>query len=191
MELVLVGDLKQWGYCARIVYFRYTMGGAGRATYKMEEGKAAQEMIEGLEVRRGLAEYGVEWGRRRFGVWLKDEKLGLTGKLDLLLKGDGKGAPVEFKLTSGELGENHRLQLAGYALLVEAALGLRVEKGFLYRIPDGRVFGVDITEELREKAVRAVGAIREMAEREWCPEPTAVRQRCVECEYANYCGDVW
>ena len=83
------------------------------------------------------------------------------------------------------------MQLAGYALLVEAALGLRVEKGFLYRIPDGRIFEVDITGELREKTVRAVGAIREMAEREWCPEATAVRQRCVECECANYCGDVW
>ena len=23
------------------------------------------------------------------------------------------------------------------------------------------------------------------------PEPTDVRKRCEECEYANYCGDVW
>ena len=191
MRTVLVTDLKQCAYCPRIVYYRWVMGGGGKATYKMEEGKAAQEMIEGLELRRTLREYGLEGARRRFGVWLEDEKLGLAGKLDLLLEGEGSGAAVDFKLTSGEPGENHRLQLAGYALLAEAALGLTVGCGFIYRIPDGRVFRIAMTEELRERARAALAAIRGMAEGEWCPEATAVRGRCVECEYANYCADVW
>ena len=190
-ELVLVTDLKQWAYCPRIVYYRCTMSGAARASYKMEEGKAAQEMIESLELRRTLREYGLEGARRQFGVWLKADEVGLTGKLDLLLEGEGVAGVVDFKLTSGEPAENHRLQLAGYALLVEAVLGLPVGECFFYRIPDGKVYRVVISEELRQKALRAVEAIREMAASQWCPEPTPVRGRCVECEYANYCGDVW
>ena len=191
MELLAVTELRQWTYCPRVVYFHQVTPGAGMSTYKMQEGLRAQEMIESLEMRRTLREYGLEGAEREFGVWLKDEGLGLTGKLDLLLRGAGVAAVVDFKLTSGEVGENHRMQLAGYAVLVEAALGLRVGVTFLFRIPDNRVFAVEVTEEMRARVREIVGAVRRMNEREEMPEATDVRGRCVECEYANYCGDVW
>jgi CRISPR-associated exonuclease Cas4 len=167
------------------------MPGAGVATYKMNEGLRAQEMIEGLEMRRTLREYGLDAARREFGVWLKDEGLGLTGKLDLLLRGEREAAVVEFKLTAGEVGENHRMQLAGYALLVEAVLGLRVPVAFVLRIPDNRVFEVPVTEEMRERVGEIVKAVAAMAKLEEMPEATDVRARCSECEYQNFCGDVW
>ncbi len=184
-------DLKQWAYCRRIVYYQYVMPGAGRPTFKMEEGKQAQEMVERLEMRRTLREYGLEGARRSFGVWLSDEGLGLTGKLDLLLEGDGFGSVVEFKLTSGDPGENHRLQLAGYAMLAGAVRGIRVERAFFYRIPDGKIFPVTVTDDMRQKVREAVRTMREMTENEWLPSPTPVRKRCEECEYQNYCGDIW
>lgn len=191
MNGVTVTDLKQWGYCPRIVYFRRVMPGVGKPTYKMAEGKNAQELIEKLEMRRGLREYGLEAARRRFGVWLSDEPLGLAGKIDLLLETERAAAVVDFKLTSGEPGENHYLQLAGYAMLVEAALGLPVEVGFVYRIPDGQVYKVPITETLRGRVAAALRGMTEVADRQVFPEATAVRGRCTECEYANYCSDVW
>jgi CRISPR-associated exonuclease Cas4 len=186
-----VVELRQWVYCRRVVYYHLTMPGAGRSTYKMQEGLRAQELIEGLEMRRTLREYGLADAVREFGVWMTDEGVGLSGKLDLLLRGQGSAAVVDFKLTSGEVGENHRMQLAGYAVLVEAALGLRVENGFVYRIPDNRVFAVPVTKDMRVEVHDAVRRIREMREREEMPEATAVRGRCAECEYMNYCGDVW
>ena len=76
-------------------------------------------------------------------------------------------------------------------MLVEAVMGLRVETTFLFRIPDNRVFPVRVTEELRARVVEVVGAIRLMRELEEMPAATEVRARCVECEYANFCGDVW
>jgi hypothetical protein len=36
-----------------------------------------------------------------------------------------------------------------------------------------------------------VAAIRNMRESQELPEATPVRARCLECEYANYCADVW
>ena len=191
LEPVLVTDLKQWVYCPRIVYYRRTLGGAGRPTFKMEEGKAAQEMVEPLELRRTLKPYGLEGARRRLGVWLRDEELGLAGKIDMVVEGERAAAVVDFKLTSEEPRENHRLQLGGYALLAERALGLPVEVSFFYRIPDGRLFVLAVDEALRERVLAAVEGIRAMTREQWCPEATAVRQRCVECEYANFCGDVW
>ena len=189
--LLRVTDLKQWVYCQRIVYYQHVMPGAGKPTYKMQEGLAAQELIERLEMRRTLREYGLEGASRSFGVWLTDEALGLSGKVDLLLEGFGAGSVVEFKLTSGDPGENHRLQLAGYAMLAEAVRGIRVERAFMYRIPDGKVFPVTVDGPTREKVREAVHAIREMVRDQWLPGPTPVRKRCEECEYQNYCGDIW
>lgn len=190
--MLRVTDLRQWAYCPRIVYYQHFFGaGAGKATFKMEAGRAAQDVVEDLELRRTLTRYGMEGARRLFGVWLQDEELGLAGKLDLLLEREGEGAVVEFKLTAGEVGENHRMQLVGYALLAEAVKGWRTGRGFVYRIPDGRVFAVEIDAELRARVRRAITEMTVMIEAEEQPGPTPVRGRCEECEYANYCGDVW
>ena len=43
--MLRVTDLKQWAYCPRIVYFQQRMPGVGKQTYKMGEGKAAQEVL--------------------------------------------------------------------------------------------------------------------------------------------------
>jgi CRISPR-associated exonuclease Cas4 len=191
VETVLVTDLKQWCYCPRIVYYRQTMGGPPRPTYKMQEGRAAQEMFEKLELRRSLKRYGLEEGRRRLGVWLHDDELGLAGKVDMLVEGREAAAVVDFKLTSDKLRNNHRLQLGGYALLVERALGLPVRIGFFYRIPDGALFAVAIDAALRKRVRAAVDSIRKLLRMQCCPEPTPYRKRCLECEYANFCGDIW
>lgn len=66
-----------------------------------------------------------------------------------------------------------------------------VGRAFLYRIPNDRIFEIDVGAEARGRVAEAVRAIREVEEREIFPEATRVRGRCVECEYANYCGDVW
>jgi CRISPR-associated exonuclease Cas4 len=169
--MLRVTDLKQWAYCPRIVYYQRRMPGVGKPTYKMGEGKAAQEMIERLEMRRTLREYGLEGAVRRFGVWLENRDLGLAGKLDLLLETASEGAIVEFKLTSGEVGRNHRLQIGGYALLVEAEMGKPVKLGFVYRIPDGRVFPVPVDESLQNDTRRAMEDMLEMLSNGELPRP--------------------
>lgn len=189
--LIPVTDLKQWVYCERVVYYHRTMPGIGQKTFKMKEALAAQELIETLEMRRGLQAYGFERARRRFGVWLSDEGLGLSAKTDLILEREDQVAIVDFKLTGGEPGQNHRMQLAGYAMLVEAAYKLPSPVAFLYRIPDNRVFAIEIGDALRGAVVAAVERIREMETEQCFPPPTPVRKRCAECEYANYCADIW
>ena len=165
--------------------------GRGQGDVQDEGGVAAQDLVEGLEMRRGVRTYGLEDAERLFGVWMSSAGLGLSGKTDLVLRGVDRVAVVDFKLTSGEVGENQRMQLAGYSLLAEEAFAMPVPVAFIYRIPDNRLFPVEITDELRGAVRRAVVAIREMAEQQICPPATEVRGRCAECEYANYCGDVW
>jgi CRISPR-associated exonuclease Cas4 len=190
-RLVTAGEVKNWFYCRRVVYYRRKMAEASQATFKMEEALRAQDLIERLETRRTLAAYGVEDYERRFGVWLNSPELGASGKLDLLLVGPSEAIPVDFKLTAGDPGENLRMQLALYAALVADRLRLPVSRGFLYRIPDDRLFEVALGSEMQARAVVAVAAVRTMEEDDMLPEPTPIRGRCTDCEYANFCGDIW
>jgi CRISPR-associated exonuclease Cas4 len=191
MDLIPVTDLKQWAYCERIVYYHRVMPAVGKTTFKMREALAAQDLVESLEMRRGLQQYGLEGAGRQFNIWLSDDGLGLSGKVDLVLEATGRVAVVDFKLTGGEVGENHRMQLAGYSMLAEVTYGVPARVAFLYRIPDNRVFATEITQELRAAVVRGIAEIRQMGEKQCCPPPTPVRKRCLECEYANYCADIW
>ena len=79
MSAVPVTDLKQWSYCPRVVYYHRVLPGAGQPTWKMREALEAQEMVERLETRRTLCQYGWEGATRQFGVPLADEKSGSQG----------------------------------------------------------------------------------------------------------------
>lgn len=186
-----VNDLKQYGYCPRIVYYQYVLPVDRVPTYKMTHGAAAQIDLEPLEKRRKLKAYGLERGERLFNVWLRSPRLGLSGRLDLLIHTETDYYPVDFKYTEEPPRHNHLLQLAGYALLVEDHFRIAVTTGFLYLIPKKDVAVLDLSPAVKGEANALLGVIHDMIRRESLPDPTPVRSRCQECEYQNYCADIW
>jgi CRISPR-associated exonuclease Cas4 len=186
-----VNDLKQFAYCPRIVFYQHVMPVDRKATFKMEHGKAVEARIAQLEQRRTLHRYGLGDGSRRFQLWLNSERLGLSGRLDLLIQTAREAVPVDFKDTNAPVQRNHHLQLCAYALLVEDALSVPVRRAFIYRVPQDDAVELAMTPELRARTLRDLDAIRTMIADERTPEATEVRARCEDCEYRNYCGDVF
>ncbi|MCS6303981.1 MAG: CRISPR-associated protein Cas4 [Nitrospira sp.] len=186
-----VNDLKQYEYCPRVVYYQYVMPVERKATFKMEHGRSAEDRLDELERRRGMRRYGLPDGRRHFHVWLTSDRLGLSGKLDLLIESSTGWYPVDFKETTGAVRSNHLFQLCGYAFLIEEAYGGSVSQGFIYLIPGDRAEPVALTDQLRIDTLNALEKIREMIRLQRVPEPTEVQARCTDCEYRNYCGDVF
>ena len=151
----------------------------------------AQDQFERLEVRRSLEKYGLYDAKREFAVTLSCPVVGLSGRIDLLVSNDKQAAIVDFKLTASEPGANLHLQLAAYGLMVEEARGLPVNTVFIYRIPDDRLFPIDLTIDLRKSVLDTIASIRALDNAAMFPEPTPVRGRCEECEFANFCADIW
>jgi CRISPR-associated exonuclease Cas4 len=162
-----------------------------KTTWKMDQGKIAEEEIDKLEKRRKLQEYRLAEGRRRFHVWLSSEALGLSGKLDLLIDSPAGLFPVDFKLTTGRPHKNHIAQLCAYALLLQDCYQREVTRGFVYLIPSNDAVVFDLTENRKAETEDMIAEIRRMIEKEQMPPPTPVRNRCTDCEYRNYCGDIF
>jgi CRISPR-associated exonuclease Cas4 len=188
---IRVNDIKQYAYCPRVVFYPYCMPVNKKATWKMEQGKVAEAEIDKLERRRKLREYRLADGERRFHVWLSSGRIGLSGKIDLLIDSPEGLFPVDFKLPTGRPHKNHVAQLCGYALLLEDCYDREVTKGFVYLIPTNDAVVFDLTPERKKETRGVISEIRQMIEGEQMPAPTPVRNRCTDCEYRNYCGDIF
>ena len=186
-----VNDLKQFQYCPRIVFYNTVMPVERKSTVKMERGKEEEFKLDALEKRRTLARYQLGSAERRFHVWIESSKLALSGKLDLLIVSPQGYFPVDFKYTRGRPHRNHVFQLAGYATLVEEEFQTQVEMGFIYLAPVQKIVAIRITPQLKERTLSVLTEIRNMIREGILPPPTEVRSRCTECEFRNYCGDVF
>lgn len=186
-----VNDLKQYEYCPRIVFYNTVMPVERKTTVKMERGRDEEFRLDALEKRRTLKRYDLAAGVRRFHVWLESKRLGLSGKLDLLIISSQGYFPVDFKYSRGRPHRNHLFQLAGYALLVEEAFQTHVETGFVYLLPIQEVVAVSLTEGLKQEALSRLTTMRTMIDEQFLPQATEVRSRCEDCEFRNYCGDVF
>ena len=183
-------DLKQWAYCPRVVYYAYFMPSIRPETYLMLEGRMAHEEEELREVRRSLRRYGLERAERYMRVELQDEVLGVSGRVDLVLRLTDEIIPVEYKLETTRFLRHHRVQLAIYALLLEANGWRPVRRGFLYSIRTKRAEEVKMTRRLYAEARAMVAEVREMIRTERMPGPPSSRGKCVNCEFRRFCNDV-
>ncbi len=189
----MVTDLKQWMYCRRILYYLICLPDVRPTTYLMEVGREQGQAEETRELRRALRRYGLESGRREFGVRLSSARLGLRGVVDMVIWLDDstppQALPVDFKF-SHTLAEHVRLQLTAYALLLEEASGRTSPRGFIYQIPLRRAVEVPFTPALRRKLEKELASMRALLQSEQMPPPAKKPAQCVVCEFRRFCNDV-
>lgn len=187
---IKVTDIKQYIYCPRIIYFLYVCPVVKKTTYKMEQGKEEHFTFDKLEKRRTLKRYNLEDGQRVFHAWLSSERLGLQGKLDLHIVSGKEYFPVEFKFTTRGPSLNHKYQIISYALLLEDNYNCTVRFGLLYLVPTKTIAPVEITPNARRFVHEITDKIRDIVRFEYMPERQRKTEKCRDCEYLRFCGDI-
>jgi len=183
-------DLKQFAYCARVVFYTYCQPLLRPETHKMRESHVAHAEEAHREARRSLRRYGLEEGRCAFDVPLRSEALGLTGRADLVVSTADEVVPVEYKNTLRKPGRHWALQVTAYGLMLEEMGWGRVRRGLLYAIPTRAVDEVSLTPRRLGQVRSLMGAMREMVEAERMPAAPSGRGRCAACEFRRFCNDV-
>lgn len=193
--LLDVTDLKQYTYCPRIPFYRYCLPRVRPLTYGMHAGILSHQEEQAREERRSLHAYGLTTGERVFEVVLRSEALGLVGRLDMAIRlaarddTPGEAIVVDYKLTQGAAGTHFQVQLAAYALLLEAAWQMPVRRAFLYHIPLRSAEEIAITPTLRRRVPQAIAAVQRAVREEQLPPPPTKKARCVTCEFRRFCND--
>ncbi|MGQ9910433.1 MAG: CRISPR-associated protein Cas4 [Candidatus Flexifilum sp.] len=185
-----VTDLKNYAHCPRFPYFERCWQDVRPRTYMMDAGQEAHLEEKARARRRTLWAYGLPEGERLFQVRVYSPTLNLVGIIDELVRTpDGIYFPVDYKL-SERITPGFELQIAAYALLIEAQFDTQVERGYVYLIGRRELHPVAIDQERRQAVIEAVTAIRAMAETEQMPPPIRERAKCRACEWRRFCNDV-
>jgi len=128
-ELITATDIKNYHFCPRIVYFTRVLGFRERTTELEEEGRKAHDEFHRKERRRLtlLGEKTVMVEQKWTALWLKSEKLGLEGVVDMVAKTPEGYVIVEYKniRTPQKITPDHLYQAAAYAMLVEEAFSIK------------------------------------------------------------------
>jgi CRISPR-associated exonuclease Cas4 len=185
-----VSDLRQWTYCPRVVWWTHVCPVGKVESFKMRQGLLKERRLQRLQKRRTLRAFGLKQGQVESNVTLFSESLGLTGRLDMLIRWGACRYPVEIKFTRGPARLNHRLQLAGYAMLLEERYGVAVPHGYVVRLPDDAVDRVLIDAPLRDLTWKTMAALRRTIQTEQMPPASPLLARCTDCEYLRFCGDI-
>lgn len=189
---ITISDIKQFVYCPRKIYYTYVEPVPWKETYKMEYGRKQHAELSKKEKRRTLRMYGLKEGKRYFGYNVHSEKYHFSGKIDILIDTFAQTGqryfPVECKDTDNEVHNSMKYQLAAYALAIEEQFHSPVDQGFIYIIPEDKVYAIEFTKEEREYVIKIISSIRNIIEHEYYPHPRS-RKRCLACEYVRYCND--
>jgi CRISPR-associated exonuclease Cas4 len=187
---IRVTDVKQFIYCPRILFYTYSMPLKRITTHKMGFGKEEHQRVSELEERRKLKIYGLDEGEREFHCHLFSPRLGLRGLLDMVIRTKDEIIPVEFKNSEKGPSLNHKYQLTAYALLLEDTYKCIIRRGFIHLIPLKKSLEIEVSPNMRKFTKEILYKIREMVIWQTLPKPTPYRERCVDCEFRKFCGDI-
>ncbi len=142
---------------------------------------------ENVDIPQGLLREGV-WVERALPLW--SERLGLTGRADVVEFVEGVPYPVEYKVSKRWPRELARkaaeVQLCAQALCLEEMFGQSVMEGALFSKSSQRRRVVQFTPELRAATLATISALRKLLQQERLPPPAA-DERCKHCSLLGVC----
>lgn len=178
-EPVLLSALNQYLYCDRRCALIHVEGVFTENAFTVE-GSLRHEAVDtpgyeaqpGARVVRGLAVYS--------------DRLGLSGKADIVEFHGAVPYPVEYKRGKRRQWDNDDVQLCAQGLCLEETFGIRVPRGAVFHWGSRRRREVTFTEELRRKTLETIAAVRELIASQRLP-PARLGPRCEGCSLRGVC----
>jgi CRISPR-associated exonuclease Cas4 len=168
-----VQDINQFVYCPRRLYYQTFLDTVGQ-NYELVDGRTSHEHAS----RRG------GWTNE---LYLRSERHGLHGKIDVVENDDGTVTPIERKRAeSGAYYESDELQLAAYCLLLEDNIPESVAVGYIYTESNDRRHTVRIRDWHREQVAEIVSIVDNMTVDD-IPPLTDNPSKCEACSARSYC----
>lgn len=181
-DLLQVRALADFVFCPRLFHLEYVIG-EDRDNWFTLDGKLAHRNVE------KHSEHCIEDGLRTTGLYLSSERLGLSGRVDVLEEKSGQCVPIEFKRGRKPAwgpSYSQRIQIAAYCLLLLEE-GKICSGGAVYYTESHARVDVPLDDELRKDVTRFVSDARRALRSDAIPEPLKHDRRCEGCSIAPIC----
>ncbi len=186
MTIIPISSLNHYQYCRRRCALIHIECIFVENEYTIE-GDQAHEHVDkaGFELRAG-------WLLLR-ALPLFSEKLGLTGKADLVeVQKQGKeiiaARPVDYKRGKKRKNKwyNDAIQLCAQALCLEEMFGLSVAAGLIFHVKSQSRSEIIFDNQLRKKTRETIEAVRDLFEKGIIPK-AELKPQCEGCSLHEVC----
>lgn len=176
---IIISALEHWSYCPRQCALIHVEQTFDENLYTLR-GRAVHKQVDEVE---SVFERGVRVER---ALPIRNRRLGLVGKADVVELHGEVPYPVEYKHGSRRQREHDDLQLCAQAMCLEDMTGQAVPRGAIFHYKSRRRREVIFTPTLRRQVEEAVTAIRSLLAEKKLPPPVNDR-RCEKCSLKEAC----
>jgi CRISPR-associated protein Cas1 len=184
-----VSYLNAYVYCPRRFYLEHVRGMFEDNIHTIE-GRSRHHVVDmrGKEARPAKKAEVIH----RRSVSFSSDRLGITGKLDLVEEKEGEGLyPVEYKKGKKPKDRdpwlNDQIQLCAQALLMQENGLPFPSKGYLYYISSRARVEVPMSEKLIKDTRQVIGECHELSRQETPPSLAENRNKCFGCSLNAIC----
>jgi len=189
-EVLPIRMLVEYAYCPRLFYLMHVEGRWGDNVYT-EDGRVVHRRVDEEDEPLSDAVEGDEEPKIARSVPLSSEKLGLTGKTDVLELEGNVATPVEYK--RGAVPNNperswepERVQVMAQTLLLREA-GYRVERAYLWFSKSRTRVEIPLTMDLESRTIALIDEARELLRTQSMPLPLDHAPKCEGCSLNGIC----
>lgn len=178
-EPLMLSALEHYAYCPRqcaLIHLEQTFD---ENIYTLR----GQVVHESVDIPSGHELHATRF-ERAMPLW--SEKLGLTGKADMVEFHGEIPYPVEYKSGKRRKGTSEKIQLCAQALCLEEMLNRPVPEGALYWYGSRKRVNVIFDEVLRRQTLEVIEKIRVLLESGIVPPPVDDK-RCDNCSLRASC----
>lgn len=178
-ELIMISALEHWSYCPRqcaLIHLEQTFEENLYTLRGQRVHRAADEI--GVETRRGVR------AARAVPIW--SDRLGLTGRADVIEFPDGVPYPIEYKSGSRTRWGSESIQLCAQAICLEEMFTVPVPAGAVWYHGSRQRVELVFDQAMRRQVEAATGAIRAMLAGTRAP-PAVNDKRCPTCSLVDSC----
>ncbi|MCP4324934.1 MAG: CRISPR-associated protein Cas4 [Alteromonadales bacterium] len=182
VRLIPLSALQHYAFCPRQCALIHN-DQAWADNYLTAQGHILHKRVDSgdPEIRNGT--------RFERAVMVSAEKLGLTGKLDLIEKEikTGKLTPVEYKKGKAKLNNCDKVQLCAQGLCLEEMTGQRIDEGYLWYWQTRNRENVVFDQSLRDETQAVINRVKAIFNSGKLPKPK-YEQKCKACSLIDLCN---
>lgn len=179
IDPIPISALEHYAYCPRQCALIHVEHVWDENLYTMR-GRDVHERVDEIS---GHELAGIRY-ERALPIW--SDRLGLTGKADLVEFHGDIPYPVEYKSGSHRKGTPETIQLCAQALCLEEMFGVPVAKGAIYWHGSRERQEICFTADMGARVEELVAAVRKMLEQRNM-QPPVNDKRCEHCSLRESC----
>jgi len=179
LEPVMISALEHYSYCPRqcaLIHLEQTFT---ENVYTMR-GQHSHERVDRTDAERRPTIH------REYALPLWSDRLGLTGRADLVEFTTDGPYPVEYKSGKKRAWGHEAIQLCAQAMCLEEMLDCAIPRGAIFYQGSRRRREVEFDAVLRAVVEETTRAVRHMLASDVLP-PAIADARCVHCSLAETC----